>query len=96
MDFTPFSGRGSQKNRMHSHLKTKAFCFCGDYGGLYEIETLEMEVEETRPRLNSVSDRGVVPFQSKLIVFWENMCNTCSTFAFSESGEYLGQHTVEE
>ena len=47
-------------------------------------------------QMHSIGKMVVVSFQSKLIVFWENMCNTCSTFAFSESGEYLGQHTVEE
>ena len=31
----------------------------------------------------------VVPFQSKLIVFWGNMSNTCVSFGFTEEGEYL-------
>ena len=53
-------------------------------------------MEETRPRLNSVSDRGVVPFQSKLIVFWGNMSNTCVSFGFSEEGEYLEDLTGDE
>ena len=48
-------------------------------------------MEETRPRLNFVSDRGVEgsSVSKQVDSVLGNMSNTCVSFGFSEEGEYL-------